>query len=143
MPPEATGGVNETGVPEVGVPAMEPPRVLMERRSVPETLPEDVSMERKSVPAMEPPRVLMERRSVPETLPEEVFIFRRSVPATEPLVVPISLRSVPETPCEAARSEAIKLASCAAFDCSTADPDPETERILDTLIGINLRFLET
>ena len=32
--------------------------------TLPETLPEEVSMERKSVPAMEPPLVLMERRSV-------------------------------------------------------------------------------
>lgn len=64
------------GRPEVApivrrsVPAIDPALVLIWRRSVPDTLPEDVSIERKLVPAIEPPTVLIVRKSVPETLPE-------------------------------------------------------------------------
>ena len=79
----------------------------------------------KSILATAFPLVLIVRRSVPAMLPPEVFMERRSVP---------------ETPWKAARIEAIKLASCAAFDCGTDEPVPDKDRTLDMLIRKELRF---
>jgi hypothetical protein len=115
----------------------------MVRRSVPATLPVVALMERRSVPETLPEEVSMVRRSVPDTLPVVVPIRRRSVPETDPLGVAISRKSVPAMLWTAARIEAIKLASCAAFDCIIAEPVPDMGSILDALINNYLMCFST